>query len=147
MNFYGRALRSGAGLRKQGFTLLEVMIAVAVIAIALVTLLASQSQTISFISEARFMTDAAMLAQKKITELTVAPFADVESDAGEFAAPYAAYRWTVEVKTLVENDTGLSGIDEMLKSVQVTVSLPEDEQHAFTLHAILLRDNSGDASS
>jgi general secretion pathway protein I len=46
----------------RGFTLLEVMIAVALIAIALTTLLGSQSQSVSFANSAKFETMAALLA-------------------------------------------------------------------------------------
>jgi type II secretion system protein I len=53
----------------KGFTLLEVMIAVALIAIALTTLLGSQSQSVSFANSAKFETTAALLAQSKMSEM------------------------------------------------------------------------------
>ena len=40
----------------RGFTFLEMMVALSVIAIALVSMLASQSQSVSLSTEARFMT-------------------------------------------------------------------------------------------
>ncbi|NIP42655.1 MAG: type II secretion system protein, partial [Gammaproteobacteria bacterium] len=45
-------------MTNKGFTLLEVMIAVALIAIALTTLLGSQSQSVSFANSAKFETMA-----------------------------------------------------------------------------------------
>ena len=52
-----------------GFTLLEVMVAVAIIAMTFVSLLGSQSQSISIAGISRFETTAAMLAREKLTEL------------------------------------------------------------------------------
>jgi general secretion pathway protein I len=55
-------------MRKEnrGFTLLEVMVAIALIAIALTAVLGSQSQSVSLAGEARFNTTATLLAQSKI---------------------------------------------------------------------------------
>ena len=52
-----------------GFTLLEVMIALAVISIALMALLGSQSQGLSLANESRFNTTASLLAQGKMAEI------------------------------------------------------------------------------
>ncbi|MBW2502754.1 MAG: type II secretion system protein, partial [Deltaproteobacteria bacterium] len=41
---------------ERGFTLLEVLVAVALIAVALTTLLVSQSQTVSLANDAKFET-------------------------------------------------------------------------------------------
>ena len=49
--------------RVEGFTLLEVMVAMAIIAIAMTAVLNSQSQSISLASEAKFSTTAALLAR------------------------------------------------------------------------------------
>jgi general secretion pathway protein I len=56
--------------RDQGFTLLEVMVAMAIIAIAMTAVLNSQSQSISLASEAKFSTTATLLAQMKIAEMS-----------------------------------------------------------------------------
>ena len=58
-------------LHNRGFSLLEVMIAVALIAIALTTLLGSQAQSVSYANSAKFETMAALLAQSKMSEITV----------------------------------------------------------------------------
>jgi general secretion pathway protein I len=56
-------------LNCRGFTLLEVMVALAVIAIGLTALLGSHSQSVSLATEAKFNTTVALLAQQKMTEL------------------------------------------------------------------------------
>jgi prepilin-type N-terminal cleavage/methylation domain-containing protein len=58
--------------KPQGFTLLEVMIAVAVLAIALAAVLGLQSRSLTLAAESRFNTTSALLAQGKMAEMAVA---------------------------------------------------------------------------
>ena len=81
----------------KGFTLLEVMIAVALIAIALTTLLGSQSQSVSFANSAKFETMAALLAQSKMSEITVQESDELTNDSGDFGDDYPGYAWEVNV--------------------------------------------------
>ena len=80
-----------------GFTLLEVMIAMAILAITLVVVFQSQSQSISMAGGARFETTAAFLAQSKMTEFEAANPADVASDSGNFGDDFPDYSWQVDV--------------------------------------------------
>ena len=81
-----------------GFTLMEVMFALALIGISLATLLASQSQGLSLANEAKFYTTAAFLAQAKMAELEVADTGSLMSDSGEFDEElYPDYHWEVEI--------------------------------------------------
>ena len=57
------------GFGTSGFTLLEVMVAMAIIAIALTAVLGSQSKSLSLASEAKFSTTVALLAQSKMAEI------------------------------------------------------------------------------
>ena len=79
-----------------GFTLLEVMIAVAVMAIALVSLYGSQSMGLSYAIEARFYSVAASLAETKMAELQsgVTGSAQVSGDFGE---KYPGYTWQISI--------------------------------------------------
>ena len=58
--------------RNHGFTLLEVMIAMAILAIALVAVYQSQSQSISMAGDSRFLTTASLLAQARMAEIDAA---------------------------------------------------------------------------
>jgi len=54
---------------RKGFTLMEVMIAMAILAITLVAVFQSQSQSVSMATEVRFLTTASLLAQGKMAEI------------------------------------------------------------------------------
>ncbi len=85
-------------LNKKGFTLMEVMFALALIGISLTTLLASQSQGLNLANEAKFYTTAAFLAQGKMAELEITEANDLTSDSGEFDDElYPEYSWEVEI--------------------------------------------------
>lgn len=81
-----------------GFTLLEIMIAMAVLAISLVAVFQSQSQSISMISRSRFETTAPLLAQAKMAELEAAGADDLISESGDFGEDYPDYSWEVQVE-------------------------------------------------
>lgn len=75
-----------------GFTLLEVMVAMAILAIALVAVLSSQEQSISMANEARLATMASILAQSKIAEIESI---GGDNSFGDFGEDFPNYRWEV----------------------------------------------------
>ena len=80
-----------------GFTLLEIMIAIAILAIAFVILLGTQARTITLATESDFYLKAPMLAAIKLAEYE-SGLTDIIEDEGEF--PNASgYSWS----TIVEN--------------------------------------------
>ncbi len=103
----------------RGFTLLEVLIAVALIAIALTTLLGSQSQSVSFANSAKFETMAALLAQSKMSEIALQQ-ETLASDSGDFGDEYPGYAWEVEVSDI--SIEGVDNISDYLKQVDLTVT-------------------------
>jgi general secretion pathway protein I len=107
-------------LHNRGFTLLEVMIAVALIAIALVTLLGSQSQSVSFANSAKFETMAALLAQSKMSEITIQDADSLSSDSGSFGEDYPGYSWEATVSDV--SIEGVEAISEYLKQIDLTVT-------------------------
>ncbi len=108
--------------RNSGFTLLEVMIAVAVMAISLTTLLGSQSQSISLANEARFYTTAALLGKARMAELELAGVGNLQSDGGDFGDDFPGYGWEVEVSDLfLEGFGDLGDFSTYLKQVDLVV--------------------------
>ena len=104
----------------KGFTLLEVMIAVAIIAIALTTLLGSQSQSVFFANSARFETMATLLAQSKMSEITIQTADSLSSDSGDFGEDYPGYAWESTVSDI--SIEGLGAISDYLKQIDLTVT-------------------------
>ena len=125
---------------RAGFTLLEVMIAVGIIAIALVTLLGAQSQSVSIAAAARFDTTAALLAQGKMAELCVQGLEGVGDREGDFGEDYPGFTWKAEVRELTVDETGLDGLAGMLKAVDLVVRSRKDEERACALRTFLLKD-------
>jgi general secretion pathway protein I len=107
-------------LHNRGFTLLEVMIAVAILAIALVTLLGSQSQSVSFANSAKFETMAALLAQSKMSEITIQAADSLSSDSGDFGEDYPGYTWEATVSDV--SYEGLDAISDYLKQIDLAVT-------------------------
>jgi len=96
-----------------GFTLLEVMIAMAILAIALVAVFQSQSQSISMAGQARFATTASLLAQSKMAEVETMDPGEINADSGDFGDDFPDYSWKVDVtEAQVEN----------VKKIEVTVT-------------------------
>ena len=115
----------------KGFTLLEVMIAMAILAIALVAVFSSQAQSIYMTADSRFSTTAPLLAQSKMVEYEAADLGNVGPTAGEFGSDFADYVWRVEIK-----DTDR----EMLKKIDVTVTnrrLARNNTFRLTLYRLL----------
>jgi general secretion pathway protein I len=104
----------------KGFTLLEVIIAVAIIAIALTTLLGSQSQSVSFANSAKFETMAALLAQSKMSEIVIQEADSLFSDSGDFGDDYPGYAWDVTISDI--SIEGVNSISDYLKQVDLTVT-------------------------
>lgn len=97
-----RFRRRGIVVRSGGFTLLEVMIALAILAITLVTLYQSQSQSISMATDSRFLTTASLLAQGRMAEVDAVDPRGVVSGNGDFGDDYPGYTWRLEVSAVEE---------------------------------------------
>jgi general secretion pathway protein I len=112
----------------KGFTLMEVMIAMAILAIALVTIFQSQSQSISMTGNSRFLTTASLLAQGKMAEIEMLDIKDVRTDNGDFGDGFPDYSWRVELK-----DTDF----DVVKKIELTVTnnrLTANNQYLLELY-------------
>jgi general secretion pathway protein I len=96
----------------KGFTLMEVMLAMAILAISLVGVFQSQSQSISMATDSRFLTTAALLAQSKMAEVEAGTALDIGKQDGDFGADYPDYSWNLQI-----SDTQLA----KFKKIEVTV--------------------------
>jgi general secretion pathway protein I len=125
--FYTKTYRSSTG-----FTLLEIMVAISIIAIVLVTVYRMHAQTISMNFISRFNTVAPVLAKKILTQNETKTLDELADDSGDFGKEFTDYKWQVSVKE-VESEA-LGEIAKDLKQIEVTVSLNEDED-VYTLRS------------
>ena len=82
---------------RKGFTLLEVMIAMAILATVLVTVFHSQSQSIAMANESRSMTTLALLAQSRMAEVEGQQDLSTGQTTGDFGEDFPDYAWTVSI--------------------------------------------------
>jgi len=89
-----------------GFTLLEVMVAVAILAISMTTLLTFSGSTMIKSGRAEALTIATMLARQKMAEVEIDliqaaktnEIPDERSESGTFDEPFSDYNWTMEIR-------------------------------------------------
>ena len=81
-----------------GFTLLEVMVSVSIIAIVLVSILKLQGQTMTINETIRFYTLAPLLADAKIAEIRLNPETFDLSSSGDFGEDYPGYSWEARIE-------------------------------------------------
>ena len=83
--------------RGPGFTLLEVMVAIAILGTALVSLLSLHHQSMQSVIRAQEMTRASMLAQAVMTEAELERFPDLGRSTGDFQSSFPGqfqdFRW------------------------------------------------------
>jgi general secretion pathway protein I len=98
----------------RGFSLLEVMIALAIVSIALVTLLGLSNRTILVQDRVQKVTRATLLAQQLMNEQELQPTSEQSWEPQEdvFAEPFSEFRWQIDYQ-----DTLISKV----KQVRVTV--------------------------
>ena len=114
-----------------GFTLLEVMIAMTIIAIALTAIMGSQSQSVTIVNEVKFNTTAPLLAQTKITEIEIKEPDETVSDSGSFGEDFPGYSWKLSVK-----EASLQcpeAVSDHLKQIDLTVSCGLGENYRYSI--------------
>ncbi|MFP4349061.1 MAG: type IV pilus modification PilV family protein [Thermodesulfobacteriota bacterium] len=112
-----------------GFTLLEVMAAISIIAVVLVAVYQLHAQTISMSEAVRFYTVAPILAQSRIAGISAGISESRFSDSGDFGENYPGYAWSVTTEEIESEVLGNAAED--FKKIDVAVTYNEDE---FTYH-------------
>ena len=104
--------RRGGPRPRAGFTLLEVMVALAIIAFAVVGLLGLHARNIKIVARDQSLTRATLLARELISQIqfqvTSTGLRDLGDDQGTFDG-YPGYRWERRVLS--------TGLDEMREVV------------------------------
>ncbi len=110
-----------------GFTLLEVVIAIAVLSVGLMMLLSLQNQTIELSSYSKNLSLAMLIAKEKMIELEMREreLTEIEMRDGRMEERYPGFR----VEELEEEETLLSFLDfgEKIRLHQIAVRVSWDE--------------------
>ena len=122
VKFKRQNLRNSSGFSRTafGFTLLEVMIALAVMSIVLVSVYRMHSQSLTMNTAARFYTVAPLLAQNKMAELEAFSSDGFPEDSGDFGDQYPGYSWQTSISEVSSEMLGEVAND--LKRIDLTVS-------------------------
>ena len=115
----------------KGFSLLEVMVAISIIAIGITAVFGLQVKSLSLADEARFKTTASLLAQQKIAEIESNIYHDLNSDSGDFGEEFPEYRWHLSI-----NDTSIieeEDVSENLKQIDLEITREDDEKCYYFL--------------
>jgi len=90
--FLGGEKERGMRDVKQGFTLLEVMIALAIIAISLVVILHSHALSISRVNQAKNILVSSLLAEEQMAEVEMLGFSKLKNSSG-VCVDYPGFHW------------------------------------------------------
>ncbi len=114
---------SSIARRATGFTLLEVMVAMAIMAIVLVSVYRMHAQTLAMNTANRFYTQAPMLAQGKLAQLATGSSEIIAGDSGDLGEKFPGYSWSVAVEEV--SSEALGEVADDLKQIDLTVSYNE----------------------
>ena len=117
------------GFGSRGFTLLEVMVALAVLATTLTVVYQLHGHTMMISGSARFHNLAPMLAQSKLAELEQGSYKDLADTSGDFGEDYPGYQWSVQIED-VESDL-VTG--KQYHFAKLEVQIAQNKENTFTL--------------
>lgn len=105
--------------KNHGFTLLEIVICLGLIALVLVAVFHLQAQNLDLQSEAQFMTTATCLLQERLSQIQAQEKIEEGTNSGDFGKDYPDYTYTQEVSEVPDTET--------LYKVRVAVILERDK--------------------
>jgi type II secretion system protein I len=114
----------------KGFTLLEVLVSLAILSATLVMAYQVTSGAIAASDRSETWTIASLLGEEKLRE-TTETFPEIQETEGKFSDPHEGYAWTLTVKQAVHPDA---------REVHVSVSWEIDGiVQTFTLSGVSVR--------
>lgn len=138
----------------KGFTLLEILVATAIMAFALVTIMTAQGNTLLASRRAEMLTTAVLLAKQQMVEVELelekgmrqGEFPDEKTEEGKFESPYDGFRWKAEVQrvSLPAPVVGEEGSMQNLIGKQLTEQI---SQSVREVKLTIFWDESGEEQS
>jgi general secretion pathway protein I len=114
----------------KGFTLLEILSAIAILAIVLTALFRLHLQTLDMGTDARFYATAPLLAQEKIAQIEAAGGQQARTDSGDFGEEFPRYRWQTDVAET--ESLAFEKAAALLRRIEVKI-IDQQDQRTFTL--------------
>jgi general secretion pathway protein I len=108
----------------RGFTLIEVIAAMSIMAIVLLAVYRLHAQTISMNGAVRFYTIAPLLAQIRLSAIDTDPEGR-DSGSGDFGPDFPGYAWEVTIEDTASEYLGETAAN--LKKIDIVISLNENE--------------------
>lgn len=93
---------------RRGFTLLEIMIAMAILSISLLALYTSMGNSLRISGQAETTNEATQLARQKMSEIIMSldediargAFPEEKEESGDFEKPFEKYKWSYVIKKI-----------------------------------------------
>jgi type II secretion system protein I len=112
-----------------GFTFIEILATIAVLAIVLPAVMGGISLSLAAASSARQKAEAATLAHSKLMELVSTNAWQQAEQAGDFSPDWPAYRWTLQVSSYT---------DGKMQQLDLTVSWDwRGQEHSIMLTTLV----------
>ena len=125
-------MRHRLRLQKTGFTLLEIMVAISIIAIVFMSVFKMHAQTVSMTASTRFYAVAPVLAKNRLAEFLSQSPDELSDDSGDFGNDFALYGWKIAVEDVESEDLGTD--TDRLKRIDVVISV-NNEENTYRLRA------------
>lgn len=109
--------------KPKGFTLLEVIVSISLIAIVFVALFKMQSGTVELAGSARFNTIAPGLAHQVLADIE-SDLSDLTESSGEFDNELTGFEWRYQVSDFQAEDIDFMAEENLdaLKKIEITIT-------------------------
>lgn len=108
----------------KGFTLMEVVVAMAIVAIALTAIYRMHTQTLFMDRRGRFDMEASLLARQKLADIDATDPSELEGDNGDFGDLHPDFTWRIETDAITSDSLKDDGPG--LKRITLTIAQGEE---------------------
>ena len=126
--------------KQEGFTLLEIMVSIAIISIVLVSLFRMHASTIRLAEKIQFNAVATSLARKKITEIRM-DMTDAGDDRGDFGDDFPGYTWESTMGEMPVFDENMISEKQAEKMKRIDLTIFLGERQVFAVRTWAYDDN------